>query len=140
MKDSKNFIQNKYKGDKAELDIKHILESSGYKVRKFGIEQNYQKIVDMIKFNRDSETNRRLIRSPDLVVIDPESKDAKFVEVKARSRGKTKFWFNLLNIFSWSLTILSSLEESMDKLKVLTLPIRQQKGLISSLSKIIYLL
>jgi len=100
MKDSKNFIQNKYKGDKAELDIKHILESSGYKVRKFGIEQNYQKIIDMIKFNRESDSNRRLLHSPDFVVVDPENNEAKFVEVKIKTNityfneEKTKIWFN----------------------------------------------
>jgi len=100
MGNSKSFIQNKYKGDRAEIDIKYILTLSGYEVRKFGIEQNDQKIIEMIKLNRECESNRRLLHSPDLVVIDPENNEAKFVEVKIKSNityfneEKTKIWFN----------------------------------------------
>ncbi|MFB6089340.1 MAG: hypothetical protein ABEK36_06180 [Candidatus Aenigmatarchaeota archaeon] len=96
----KEFLDRKYRGDKGERFVRYILESAGnYKVMKFGIEHHNVEIIKLIKSNYCTETNRMLHLLPDYVVVDPDTSEATFLEVKTKklkyfSEQRTLFWFN----------------------------------------------
>lgn len=85
--------ESKIKGNLGEEFIKSILELSGYKVMKFGIENHNQKIIQEIAGNYKLNTNRKLLSMPDLVVVDPESKESWLLEIKFRTFNE-KFKMN----------------------------------------------
>jgi hypothetical protein len=65
--------------------VKTILELSGYRVMKFGVENHNQDIIKQIRKNYRPETNRRLLSMPDYVVMDEDTKETFLVEVKHRN-------------------------------------------------------
>ena len=63
--------------------IKNVLDSSGYTVKGFGIEQHSQEIIEKIKnIDYKSETKKKLSSIPDIVVIDENTKEVFLTEVK----------------------------------------------------------
>lgn len=81
----KEWIGSKAKESIGENFVRTVLELSGYKVMKYGFEHHNQEIVKEIKTNYKSDTNRRLLSMPDLVVVDEETKESWLVEVKYRT-------------------------------------------------------
>lgn len=81
----KDWIESKAKENIGENFVRTILELSGYKVMKFGIENHNQEVIKEIKENYKPDTNRRLLSMPDLVVVDEETKESWLVEVKYRT-------------------------------------------------------
>jgi hypothetical protein len=96
MNDHIDYVQNKQKGKKGESTIYDLLENSGYTVMPFGIEQHNQDVIKKLRQNYECDTNRMLRCMPDLVVIDPETDEAKLVEVKVRNVdwAKKPLFFN----------------------------------------------
>ena len=81
----KSWVEAKAKESIGENFVKTVLELSGYKVMKYGVENHNQSIVKEIKTNYKPSTNRRLLSMPDLVIVDEETKESWLVEVKYRS-------------------------------------------------------
>lgn len=65
--------------------IKSVLEHE-YSVMDYGIETHNQIIVKKIAGCYDTDTNKRLMRMPDFVIVDQDTKHAELVEVKFNSR------------------------------------------------------
>lgn len=104
MKEQEPWIESKAKERLSQNFVKTVLELSGYKVMKFGIENHNQDIIKLIKGTYKSDTNRRLMRMPDIVVVDPDTKIAEIIEVKYRAmqeyfhETKSNFWFPTMEI------------------------------------------
>ena len=64
--------------------IKSVLEHE-YLVMDYGIETHNQSIVKKISGCYETDTNKRLMRMPDFVIVDKNTKYAELVEVKFRS-------------------------------------------------------
>lgn len=85
MDSDEHFIMSKSEETKSHNFIRTVLELSGYKVMKFGIENHNQDILKEIKSNYSNKTNCRLMSMPDLVIVDPETHEASIVEIKHRN-------------------------------------------------------
>lgn len=103
--------------------MKSILELSGYKVMNYGIENHNMQIIKRIKGNYSSETNQRLMCMPDYVVVDPETKESRLVEVKYRQLPEYFNWKKTNFMFKYR-TIHNYLEHWNDLILVFALNVK----------------
>jgi hypothetical protein len=103
--------------------VKSILELSGYKVMNYGIENHNMQVIRMIKGNYSSKTNQRLMCMPDYVVVDPQTQEAKLVEVKYRQLPKYFNWKKSNFMFKYR-TIYNYLEYWKDLTLIFALNVK----------------
>ncbi len=85
MEAKNQWFESKAKERQSLNFVKTLFEMSGYKVMSFGIENHNREIIREITGNYVPETNRKLLSMPDYVVVDPETKESRLIEVKHRN-------------------------------------------------------
>jgi len=86
--DAENWAEKKSLERLGQNFLKTVLELSGYKVMDYGIENHNQEIIALLKCSYKYPNNRQLLSMPDLVVIEPNTKESFIVEVKYRKFPK----------------------------------------------------
>lgn len=90
MSKRERFYEDMLKGNQVKELVKILLEKAGYLVLPYGYEATLSDMKKRLREKgvKNSRTVRRIRTSPDLLVYDPDRKDAMLVEVKMRSAPK----------------------------------------------------
>jgi len=102
--------------------IKSVLELSGHNVFDYGIEKQNLSMASKLKMNYKCSTNRRLLSTPDFLILDKTSQNSRLVEVKFRS---LKIFMPKTTNFTFRYGLIKDyLEFWSDALLAITFPVK----------------